>query len=116
MQSLAPMPHIHKNGFTGMDAFVLEVDRGPDMKTTVELPDDLYRRAKSQAALRGQRLRDLVEEGLRLVLSEPRRRNSQRSLVELMKDAVGVVDSGVPDLGSNPKHLADFGRDARRHR
>jgi hypothetical protein len=83
------------------------------MKTTVELPDDLYRRAKSQAALHGRRLRDLVEEGLRLVLNEPRQRNSHPTLVELMKNAIGVVDSGVPDLGSNPKHLADFGRDAR---
>jgi len=87
-----------------------------NMKTTVELPDDLYRKAKSQAALHGRRLRDLVEEGLRLVLSERRRRNSQPSLAELMKNAIGVVDSGVPDLGSNPKHLADFGRDVRRHR
>jgi hypothetical protein len=28
------------------------------MKTTVELPDDLYRRAKAEAALRGRKLRD----------------------------------------------------------
>ena len=53
---------------------------------------------------------------MRLVLNEPRQRNSQPSLVELMKNAIGVVDSGVPDLGSNPKHLADSVRDARRHR
>jgi hypothetical protein len=38
------------------------------MKTTVELPDDLYRRAKAEAALRGRKLKDLVEEGLRLRL------------------------------------------------
>jgi hypothetical protein len=86
------------------------------MKTSIELSDDLYRKAKSEAALRGRRLRDLVEEGLRLVLNEPRQRNSQPSLVALMKNAIGVVDPGVPDLGSNPKHLADFGRDTRRHR
>ena len=33
-----------------------------------------------------------------------------------MKEARGVVDSGVPDLASNPKHLKDFGRDKRRNR
>jgi hypothetical protein len=44
------------------------------MKTTVEIPDDLYRRAKAEAALRGRKLKDLVEEGLRLVLEVPRRR------------------------------------------
>jgi hypothetical protein len=35
------------------------------MKTTVEVSDDLYRRAKSEAALRGRKLKDLVEGGLR---------------------------------------------------
>ena len=42
------------------------------MKTTVEVSDALYRRAKSEAALRGRKLKDLVEEGLRLVLETPR--------------------------------------------
>ncbi len=83
------------------------------MKTTVELPDDLYRRAKAEAALRGRKLRDLVEEGLRLVVEAPRKSLRHPSLAGLMKHAGGVVDSGVPDLASNPKHLAGFGRDAR---
>ncbi len=42
------------------------------MKTTVDVSDELYRRAKSEAALRGRKLKDLVEEGLRLVLETPR--------------------------------------------
>jgi hypothetical protein len=83
------------------------------MKTTVEVPDDLYRRAKAEAALRGRKLRDLVEEGLRLVLADPRRRRRQPSLAGLMKRARGVIDSGIPDLASNPAHLKGFGRDAR---
>jgi len=83
------------------------------MKTTVELPDDLYRRAKSEAALRGRKLKDLLEEGLRLVLEGPRKVPRQPSLMGLMKRARGLVDSGVPDLASNPGHLKDFGRDAR---
>jgi hypothetical protein len=85
------------------------------MKTTVEVPDDLYRRAKAEAALRGRKLRDLVEEGLRLVLAAPRK-TRHPSLAGLMKHARGLIDSGVSDLASNPKHLADFGRRARRHR
>jgi predicted component of type VI protein secretion system len=86
------------------------------MKTTVEVPDDLYRRAKAEAALRGRKLKDLVEEGLRLVLASPRTGRKPPSLAELMKGARGVVDSGVPDLASNPEHLAGFGRDDRRDR
>jgi predicted component of type VI protein secretion system len=86
------------------------------MKTTVEVPDDLYRRAKAEAALRGRKVKDLIEEGLRLVLETPRGKRGRPSLAGLMKRARGVVDSGLPDLASNPEHLAKFGRDARRHR
>ena len=86
------------------------------MKTTIEVPDDLYRRAKAEAALRGRKLKDMIEEGLRLVLATPRERDRRASLSSLMKKARGVVDSGVPDLASNPKHLEGFGRDARRNR
>ena len=86
------------------------------MKTTVEVSDDLYRRAKAEAALRGRKLKDLVEEGLRLVLEAPRDTHRSKSLAALMKGARGAVDSGVPDLASNPEYLAGFGRDARRLR
>jgi hypothetical protein len=86
------------------------------MKTTVEVSDDLYRRAKSEAALRGRKLKDLIEEGLRLVLEAPGKAHRRRSLAELMKAARGAVDSGVPDLASNPEYLTGFGRDARRDR
>ena len=86
------------------------------MKTTVEVPDDLYRRAKAEAALRGRKLKDLVEEGLRLALKAPRKAQHPPSLAGLMKGARGSVDSGVPDLATNPDNLAGFGRVARRHR
>lgn len=86
------------------------------MKTTVEVPDDLYRQAKAEAALRGRKLKDLIEEGLRLVLESRRKPRRQPSLARLMKRARGTIDSGVPDLASNRKHLAGFGRDDRRHR
>ena len=83
------------------------------MKTTIEVPDDLYRRAKAEAALRGHKLKDLVEEGLRLVLAEPGKRPRGPRLSGLLKRARGMVDSGVSDLGSNPVHLKGLGRSAR---
>jgi hypothetical protein len=85
------------------------------MKTTVELPDDLYRRAKAEAALRGRKLTDLIEEGLRLVLARGGKRRQSR-LADLMKRARGAVDSGGSDLASNSKHLIGFGRDDSRDR
>lgn len=38
------------------------------MKTTLEIPDDLYRDAKVKAARENRKMKDLVSEGLRLVL------------------------------------------------
>ena len=84
------------------------------MKTTVELSDDLYRRAKATAALRGQKLRDLVEEGLRRVVDLPVGTQAAPSLAELMKTAIGSVNSGVGDLSSNPAHLEEFGSEPER--
>ena len=86
---------------------------GNFMKTTIEVPEELYRRAKAEAALSGRKLKDLVEEGLRHVLDKPGKARGKPSLAGLMKRARGMVDSGVPDLATNPKHLAGFGRDGR---
>jgi len=33
------------------------------------------------------------------------------SLFDRMKDACGIVNSGVPDLASNPRHMDGFGED-----
>ena len=38
------------------------------MKTTFDIPDELFREAKAKAALDGVKLKDLVTEGLRTVL------------------------------------------------
>jgi negative regulator of replication initiation len=38
------------------------------VKTTLEIDDELYREAKAHASLTGQKMKDLVTEGLRLAL------------------------------------------------
>jgi len=83
------------------------------MKTTVDLPDELYRRAKTEAALRGRKFRELVAEGLVRVLEAPAEQPPNAKLSALMRRARGVMDSGISDLASNPKHLSGFGRNAR---
>jgi hypothetical protein len=77
------------------------------------VPDDLCRRAKAEAALRGGKLKDLIEEGLRHVLEAPRKTRRKPGLADLMKRAQGAIDSGVRDFASNPEHLKGFGRNAR---
>ncbi len=92
------------------------------MKTTVDLPDDLARRVKAEAALRGRKLKDLVADGLRLLLEAPQsalstaKKPKLPTALELMKDGRGIVDSGIGDLATNPKHLKGFGRASRSHR
>ncbi len=41
------------------------------MKTTIELPDAIYRQAEALAARRGCGLGELIETGLRLALEAP---------------------------------------------
>lgn len=79
------------------------------MRTTIEIPDELDRKAKADAALRGRKLKDVVEEGLRLVLKTPRKEPARPSLGDLMRPSLGIVDCGVGDLASNPKHLSGLG-------
>ena len=86
------------------------------MRTTVDLSDELFRRVKAEAAMRGRKFKDLVEEGLLRVLEHPDEQRSsttkkEPTLYELMKDACGVASSGVRDLATNPKHMKGFGRD-----
>ncbi len=40
------------------------------MKATIEFDDELYRRLKATAAMRGKKVRELVTEGVRMVLQE----------------------------------------------
>ncbi|CAN5747287.1 hypothetical protein BH24ACT14_BH24ACT14_18090 [soil metagenome] len=53
------------------------------MKTTLNLDDELLRRAKLRAAAKGTTLTALVEEGLRTVLVEPSRRQPAAQLPDL---------------------------------
>lgn len=39
------------------------------MKTTIDLPDELFRKAKATAALRGESLKQLISTALKLELS-----------------------------------------------
>lgn len=41
------------------------------MKATIDFDESLYRRLKIEAATRGRTIRDLVDEGVRLVLGLP---------------------------------------------
>jgi hypothetical protein len=50
------------------------------MKTTLILPDDIFRQAKARAALKGQTFGKFLEQGLRRILQESNDQTSQASL------------------------------------
>ena len=88
------------------------------MRTTIDLPDELFRRAKAQAALRGRRLKDLIEEGLRAVVdnipaggeAEKPPRPKKITAHDLLKDLIFEGAEGPTDLSTNKKYFEDFGR------
>lgn len=85
------------------------------MRTTVDLSDDLYRRAKAAAAIRGRKFKDLIEEALRQLLASPtpddaKKPPAQPSLHDLMQDCCGIIADVPADYATNPKHMEGFGR------
>lgn len=81
------------------------------MKTTIELPDDLVRRAKQEASRRGIPLRQLVEDALRASLL-PRRRGAAAFRLE-----VPIVTGDAPpavDVADRDALYDLMERDARR--
>jgi len=85
------------------------------MRTTIDIPDPLFRQVKAEAALRGKKLKDLVEEGLRRVLTESPAGTQpaapkKPSFHDLAKDLIDYEAEGPTDLSTNPNYLEGFGR------
>lgn len=82
------------------------------MKATIDIPDDLYRKVKAKTAEQGRKVRDVTIELFQgwIMGNQPVQTVAkQKRLRTLMLKHAGSFDSGVDDLGSNPKHLEGFG-------
>ena len=80
------------------------------VKTTIDLPEELLRRVEAEAALRGRNPCELVLEGIQHVLECRAAEAAPHLPGRRFADGCGIVNSGVGDLSSNPKHLEGFGR------
>lgn len=81
------------------------------MKTTLELPDHLFREAKVKAAAEGRRLKDVVAEGLRLVLMVRSPGRARRRV------ALPLIKTGKPGslrIADDVAHRLDAVEDRRR--
>ena len=83
------------------------------MKTTLDIPNDVYRHVKMKASSEGRKIRDLVTDGLVLVLRGTTVSDGKpipSTAFDVMSDACGCTASGVSDLATHPKHMEGFGR------
>ena len=72
------------------------------MKTTLEIPDELFRKTKATAALRGESLKDFVMEALeaqleRLVAGDSSVRGWRSVFGQARKEEVEPVDAKVAE-------------------
>lgn len=79
------------------------------VKTLVlRIPDELETQLEALASRRGQTksaiAREVLSKGIR------RRRETNLSAFDLMRDQIGIIKTGIGDLASNPKHMKGFGR------
>jgi hypothetical protein len=68
------------------------------MKTTIEIPEPLFRQAKARAAMDGLTLRDLFVRGLQLAVQTPSTTTKQRAafpLIHAVKSASPLTDEQV---------------------
>jgi len=71
------------------------------MKTTLEIPDELFRRTKAEAAVRGQSMRSLVVEALEEKIRPKTKPGGWRKLFgRAGRTVVRDVDARLKDLES----------------
>jgi hypothetical protein len=64
-------------------------------RTTVRLPQELLIRAKRKAAAEGRTLTSLIEDGLRLVVSNPARQPEKKRVIPRTSSAAGGPLPGI---------------------
>jgi len=88
-------------------------DRNPELwkygivKTTLEIPDDLYRAVKAKAALEGRKMRDVVEQGLRLALGQRPESGGKRVSFPLIKAKPGGRKLTAEEVAQGLERMAE---------
>ena len=76
-------------------------------RTTVRLPEDLFNRAKRKAAAEGRTLTSLIEDGLRLIVSESQKAPKSKRVLPRVSKAGGGLMPGIELNNSSGLQEAD---------
>lgn len=72
------------------------------MKTTIDIPDELYRRVKAQSALQGKRIRELTIELYRRWLAETEAGSSIQSPEAWLEEWVRLGEEALRSAAPGP--------------
>jgi hypothetical protein len=78
------------------------------MKTTIEIPEPLFRQAKAKAAMDGLSLREIFIHGLQLAVQTPSTTTKQRAafpLIRAAKNAPRLTDEQIYEALSTDEGL-----------
>lgn len=72
------------------------------MRTTVDLPDELFRKMKATAALRGMSLKQFITRAVETEISKPRQRKRHRVKLPLIRSknpgTLNLTNAEIEDL------------------
>ena len=85
------------------------------MKTTIDLPEDLYHQLEAEATHRGIPTDALIAEHLQLSLERsslipPRPLPEGKSFLDVMQDCCGIGQEMPSDYATNPRYMEDLGK------
>ena len=92
------------------------------MKTTIEMPDDLFRKAKALAALRGQSMKQWLTDLLRKEIGDtstagaaaPSRQKGQKAKADAFKRELDLLATQVSKKWKGPQNAVAAIREQRR--
>lgn len=79
------------------------------MKTTLEIPDGLYRRVKAEAALRGLTVREVTTELYRRWLREGQQRDEQETPTDWLSSWLSAADEALEGAPAGPTAREELG-------
>ncbi|MCU0728023.1 MAG: hypothetical protein MUE73_19915 [Planctomycetes bacterium] len=84
------------------------------MKTTIDIPDEIYRRVKARSALEGRAVRDVVIDLFRRWLGQRRPDSAGPSAEEWVEDWIRLGRAGLAGKAARPTATEILIKDRRR--